>query len=491
MWHTMPAPGHFGWPWLVFHNINATCQRTHMPQETCHIIEFVYILGCHFRNTLYLSLPRSTPILYCYYAIPMDPLLNTTYRSAIARAPSQPEKLCGRPLKLLYQSTGQIEHCQHPVKLRVCRGTNSNPIKAAENKGFWFESCNQRLPEGSHFHRWRRDLPRVESNSSMTQNPFLELLAMEGCTMQSLLDVEVTPQHCPPILGSPLTTPQGTPSSRFRNNSQSLVPSPFKFKTPRKSTNTLVSDLSIFDNSFEDHPHTPTAPRTPTATPGRTPTASARSLPIPQSTANVLPNEYAHTRKVIHKRTGKATIACNGPICRSNPAKDPVRFASGCTHEFCKKCCIRFQKDGASQCAQNRHQLPSAEKTDEDVDKNTLKLKNATVTNQAPAVELDEYDRNRPFSAAHYNAKDTKQRELGLKTDQLIRTQVAQESLKRSVELIFWKVRITHALILLISQLTMFYRMILIVLLSSIYHVSTIQSFLWPSVHLQQGTYLV
>ena len=54
--------------------------------------------------------------------------------------------------------------------------------------------------------------------------------------------------------------------------------------------------------------------------------------------------------------------------------------------------------------------------------------------------ELDEYDRNRPFSAAHYSAKDIRQRQLSLKTDELLRKQVAKESLKQTIELLFWRV---------------------------------------------------
>lgn len=372
----------------------------------------------------------------------IDPLLNTMFPSASIISPhSRP--LCGRQMKLKYDSFGEIEFCHHPVKVRVCRGTNGNPITAGNNKGFSYEACTQRLPEGSHFHRWRRDIPR-KINTVETKNPFIDILATQGCTLQSLLDVQVTPQHCPSISATPRTLAASSVSPTHRSYTTTptrprkvlqkpLVPSPFLTPARRNATNTpKFSPLGAHTESTSDHAAAPVLrPQAHLAAPNF-------DHPSVDSNTPSTPDTRSHTRTVIHKKSGKAVTVCNGPICRLNSAKDPVRNCTGCTHEFCKKCCLRFQMDGASQCAQDRHKLSPTDQ--ENMMQTPTDTPVSTGDNAHIPVALDKYDRNRPFSAAHYSAKDSKQRQVLLKTDELLRKQVAQESLKRSIEIIFWKV---------------------------------------------------
>ncbi|EDR01997.1 uncharacterized protein LACBIDRAFT_332754 [Laccaria bicolor S238N-H82] len=73
------------------------------------------------------------------------------------------------------------------------------------------------------------------------------------------------------------------------------------------------------------------------------------------STVSIMPKAdndgQSHTRAVIKK--GKAVTACNGPICQSQPAKEPVRNCVTCAFEFCKKCCLAYQSAIGRLCAQH------------------------------------------------------------------------------------------------------------------------------------------
>jgi len=122
-------------------------------------------------------------------------------------------------------------------------------------------------------------------------------------------------------------------------------------------------------------------------------------------------------------------VACNGPICRSNPSKEPVRNCKTCTHKFCKKCCVRFQKDGAAQCAHPSHDLDSKDAPGSSADVANPEANTST-----------EYNVKRPLRKDHYEAKENAQKKWETQSNRLILKRVAEDSLRSTVRLIFWKV---------------------------------------------------
>lgn len=314
--------------------------------------------------------------------------------------------VCGRAIKLVYDHTGATMYCDRPISLHVCRGRNKDPAKAAQNKGHWYEACTQPQPEGPHFHRWRYDLPREKLLDKSGSDFNFSTLSAGQFSFQDLLNIPITPESCSPV------------SSTFN-------PSPFLTPTRRR----------IF---------------TTTTTPTKSPPTSNHASIFPGVGSSLVPSgsvpspltvDHPPTRTIINTNTGKAVAVCNGPVCRSNKAKPPTRNAKHCTHKFCKKCCISFQTSGqGGQCSLDTHAVPKQPVKDVAADIQPEKSSNKVLVVSNTSDKLDEYDRNRPFSAAHYSAKDIRQRQLSLKTDELIRKQVAKESLKQSIELLFWKV---------------------------------------------------
>jgi len=142
------------------------------------------------------------------------------------------------------------------------------------------------------------------------------------------------------------------------------------------------------------------------------------------------PAEPEHTRIVA--KGGKSFVACNGPICRSHPSKDPVRNCKSCTHLFCKKCCVQFQKDGATQCAHPAHH--SDAKGSEEMGSD------AAPSGKADDFSSAEYNIKRPLRKDHYEARENARQKWEVKANHLIQKRVAEDSLRSNVKLIYWKV---------------------------------------------------
>lgn len=157
------------------------------------------------------------------------------------------------------------------------------------------------------------------------------------------------------------------------------------------------------------------------------PTKLDHSLTPPDASADVpagFDEAAEHTRITVNKKTGLPMVSCNGPICRQQLSQNPLKTASVCMYNFCKKCCMAYQKDGASRCAEAQHNVSVSEV-------------NPAIFQSAEPVELNEYDRNRPFSAVHYAARDAAKRQLVNKTNEVLQVHNAKEALKRSIELFY------------------------------------------------------
>lgn len=124
-------------------------------------------------------------------------------------------------------------------------------------------------------------------------------------------------------------------------------------------------------------------------------------------------------------KNGKAITACNGPTCQT---REPVRNCSTCKYQFCLKCCLQFQKAGASLCTQPTHQL-SISATPVGA---SIKPPAAVVQNVNPT--------HRPLRQDHYEAKENARKHWEQKTNRLVLQQEAVDSLKRIVRILYWKV---------------------------------------------------
>ena len=193
----------------------------------------------------------------------------------------------------------------------------------------------------SHFVQWAKEIPRLELSTSQLPS-----------TLQGLLMMPLTPQKLPPR--SPLPKRIMTPS-----------PSDTAVAAQDLGSSTVVSNLANCDSTVP-------SPSPELADP------DALSLPLEpldsvtniESEENILQEPSAstdpnwdndgvtHTR--VHIKKGVAITSCNGPICHAFPSKEPVRNCSTCTFEFCKKCCVAYQKTtGKLSLSLLLQQLPS------------------------------------------------------------------------------------------------------------------------------------
>ena len=153
----------------------------------------------------------------CTISIPESFVCIPNFQSASASTMT-PEKasiwsgpICGRPMRLIYDATGATMFCDRPVSLHVCRGRNKDPAKAAQNKGLWYEACTQPQPEGTHFHRWRHNLPRQQLSDD--PDPAFSTFSAGRFLFQDLLNIPITPEQCSPVSStfnpshSPFLTP--------------------------------------------------------------------------------------------------------------------------------------------------------------------------------------------------------------------------------------------------------------------------------------------
>ncbi len=282
--------------------------------------------------------------------------MSTTPEKASVRS----EPICGRPMRLIYNATGATMFCDRPVSLHVCRGRNKDPAKAAQNKGHWYEACTQPQPEGTHFHRWRHDLPRQQLSDD--SDPAFATFSAGHFSFQDLLNIPITPERCSPV------------SSTFN-------PSPFLTPTRRRTITTTPTRSPLRSNFSPIFPGIGLSLNPPSSNSA----AAAPSTSSAQSTA-----DHPRTRNIINPKNGKPMVACNGPVCRSNKAKPPTRNASHCTHSYCKKCCIAFQTSGqGGQCSLETHAPRQAvpigvQPLDTPIQEVAVHTSN----------ELDEYDRN-------------------------------------------------------------------------------------------------
>lgn len=156
---------------------------------------------------------------------------------------------------------------------------------------------------------------------------------------------------------------------------------------------------------------------------------------LPSAPSTQASSDEPQTRNVIDPKTGRFKTACNGPLCRTS-AKPPVRNASTCTHQYCLKCCVEFQRNGALPCALSTHGIERTDLEDTPSAPDNTPSIPSTPTPKSPA----NYDSTRPLKLAHYLAKEESMRIATSKTDEIIQMNVALDKLKKSVTLLYWKV---------------------------------------------------
>ncbi len=78
-----------------------------------------------------------------------------------------------------------------------------------------------------------------------------------------------------------------------------------------------------------------------------------------QAQLDPAPFEINHTRLAVNRK-GAVITACNGSICRGPPVLDAVRFAKDCSNQYCKKCCLSYQRSGGKVCSMTSHNLTTA-----------------------------------------------------------------------------------------------------------------------------------
>ncbi|KJA29111.1 hypothetical protein HYPSUDRAFT_1075616 [Hypholoma sublateritium FD-334 SS-4] len=219
-------------------------------------------------------------------------------------------------------------YCDRPVMLHVCRGRNRDPVKAAQNKGYWYEACTQPQPEGPHFHRWRYDLPRQQISDNSNSDSIFSEMSPSQFSLQDLLNIPITPESSP-VSSTFNLSPFPTPTRRLV-----AAPTPTYSYLPFNP----ASNFSGIGSSA--------------IIPGSTPVTITRAPPN---------DNHPHTWNAINPYTGKPMVACNGPICRLNRAKAnaPTRNSSKCVHQFCKRCCVYFQESGhGGKCPARTHDAP-------------------------------------------------------------------------------------------------------------------------------------
>ncbi|EDR08977.1 uncharacterized protein LACBIDRAFT_326626 [Laccaria bicolor S238N-H82] len=119
------------------------------------------------------------------------------------------------------------------------------------------------------------------------------------------------------------------------------------------------------------------------------------------------------------------------PICRSQPAKEPVRNCVTCAFEFCKKCCPAYQSAIGRLCAQ--HPPPVTLGVGATPSHAELSLDTPT------AAGNDEANLNRPLRQEHYDAQDRTQKDWETWKNQLTQQKIAVDALKRTVTILYWK----------------------------------------------------
>ena len=219
------------------------------------------------------------------------------------------------------------------------------------------------------------------------------------------------------LLKSAYCTPSKRPCAKPSLSASSLA-------NPIDTVQHSSSPAAVLNIPSETETH-PTASESQPPEPDAAPISTVVNHPGPL--ADLPPpteSEPVHTRIVA--KGGKSFVACNGPICRSHPSKYPVRNCKSCTHSFCKKCCIQFQKDRATQCAHPAHHF------DAKGDEPTLPGTDNFSTSK--------YNIKRPLRKDHYEARENAQQNWEIKANNLIQKRVAEDSLRSNVKIIYWKV---------------------------------------------------
>lgn len=188
-----------------------------------------------------------------------------------------------------------------------------------------------------------------------------------------------------------------------QNTPRALPPIP---SAPGPEATTEATAATIPGQVFEPIPQHP--PQTETNEPIE---------PQPAINAQELP----HTRIIVVN--GAARTVCNGPICRSLN-KDPPRHCSTCSYQYCKKCCIKYQRDNQKRCRQATH----AE---------------AAVNHREPSPSGGPgralgYNPEKPLRAEHYEAMTRKTVEWNQYANHLTQKKAADEALRKSVEIYYW-----------------------------------------------------
>ncbi|KAF8186275.1 hypothetical protein BJ912DRAFT_852357, partial [Pholiota molesta] len=137
------------------------------------------------------------------------------------------------------------------------------------------------------------------------------------------------------------------------------------------------------------------------------------------------------------------------PICGGPPPVHPaIRPASDCTHQFCKKCCQRFQRDGASACMMPSHRIvptsASAQPASQSHSAPDPTLPSSTIDGAiatASGIRLinGSQDFSRPLRLEHYERRANAEIEQQTTVNRATEIKEAETLAKSTVAILYWK----------------------------------------------------
>ena len=336
-------------------------------------------------------------------------------------------------------ATCPVEGCNYSTTIRLCRGT-----RIANNKGYMYEACLGPADNG-HFIRWRRDLGEHDVPKLPPPQNVLEIMQQN-----------LTPLHIPV---SPPKTPSvqtlrelaalaaasrndlfnaAPPSTPSRTANRAIyTPSPFRDTSTRENSHP--------DGSTTNTPKTTIAPSDNTSIPSNSPPSLVPLEAATAITPDPAPLEIDHTRLAVNRK-GAVISACNGSICRGPPVLDAVRFAKDCSNQYCKKCCLSYQRSGRKICSMASHNLTTAVAPKiHGISSNAPTVAGVTPEGIATAtgirlVASSGSSSHQVLRKEHYDAREKADRNYQLMSNKLIEKKAAEDVFRTTIKLLYWNV---------------------------------------------------
>ncbi|TFK58756.1 hypothetical protein BDN72DRAFT_781634 [Pluteus cervinus] len=152
-------------------------------------------------------------------------------------------------------------------------------------------------------------------------------------------------------------------------------------------------------------------------------------MPPTSSPINLVPSN--HTRNVF--LNGKVVVVCNGPLCSIPPRNLPRRAT--CSHQYCKKCCLKYQSMVNLPCKEAEHQPVAATPSSAVSDDATSPI--AVPASSQPAKPGKSL--SRPLHMAHFEARQHAIADWNAVSSHRTSQQAAEVSVDQAVTLVFWQ----------------------------------------------------